>query len=212
MRGLFKISAIYLACSEWQVSDSNNRFPLVWFQPVRLLFPWFQYKTCKDGSVLGVTVTRIALLTHCQALTQSCCYTEGTHTRRHTKIRTDNSRSQFNTLTLSCPFLPVAETIVNVLDFKKDVGLWHGILTVRPACQSLQFSDLWSPVCENVKYNFVHVQSVMNMMHVISVPYSLMKVNPLSWIQKVCQYKGQTHNSTCHSAHSIHLSVKQIKC
>lgn len=38
----------------------------------------------------------------------------------------------------------------------------------------------------------VCAQSVMNMMHVISVPYSLMKVNPLSWIQKVCQYKGQT--------------------
>ncbi|CAB1326096.1 unnamed protein product, partial [Coregonus sp. 'balchen'] len=56
-----------------------------------------KYKTCKDGSVLGVTVMRIALLTHCQALTQSCGYTE-------------------------------AETIVNVLDFKKDVGLWHGIL------------------------------------------------------------------------------------
>lgn len=35
------------------------------------------------------------------------------------------------------------------------------------------------------------LQSVMNMMHVISIPYSLMKVNPLSWIQKVCQYKGQ---------------------
>lgn len=33
-------------------------------------------------------------------------------------------------------------------------------------------------------------QSVMNMMHVISIPYALMKVNPLSWIQKVCQYKG----------------------
>lgn len=33
-------------------------------------------------------------------------------------------------------FTPAAETIVNVLDFKKDVGLWHGILTVgapRPA-------------------------------------------------------------------------------
>lgn len=28
-------------------------------------------------------------------------------------------------------FTPAAETIVNVLDFKKDVGLWHGILTVR---------------------------------------------------------------------------------
>ena len=34
-------------------------------------------------------------------------------------------------------------------------------------------------------------QSVMNMMHVISIPYALMKVNPLSWIQKVCQYKGR---------------------
>ncbi len=34
-------------------------------------------------------------------------------------------------------------------------------------------------------------QSVMNMMHVISIPYALMKVNPLSWIQKVCQYKGK---------------------
>lgn len=47
-----------------------NDFP-VW------LFIDLQYKTCKDGSVLGVTVTRIALLTHCQALTQSCGYTEG---------------------------------------------------------------------------------------------------------------------------------------
>ncbi len=52
-----------------------------------LVFIDFQYKTCKDGSVLGVTVTRIALLTHCQALTQSCGYTEGesnTHTHTHT--------------------------------------------------------------------------------------------------------------------------------
>lgn len=42
-----------------------------------LSFSFLQYKTCKDGSVLGVTVTRIALLTHCQALTQACGYTEG---------------------------------------------------------------------------------------------------------------------------------------
>lgn len=34
-------------------------------------------------------------------------------------------------------------------------------------------------------------QSVMNKMHVISIPYALMKVNPLSWIQKVCLYKGK---------------------
>uniref|UniRef100_H3C8J6 Uncharacterized protein n=1 Tax=Tetraodon nigroviridis TaxID=99883 RepID=H3C8J6_TETNG len=54
------------------------------------------------------------------------------------------------------------ETIVNVLDVKKDVGLWHAVQT-----------------------------SVMNMLHIISVPYALMKVNPLSWIQKVCQYKAK---------------------
>lgn len=34
------------------------------------------------------------------------------------------------------------------------------------------------------------------MMHVISIPYSLMKVNPLSWIQKVCQYKGKEQEYT----------------
>lgn len=39
----------------------------------------------------------------------------------------------------------------------------------------------------------------MNMMHVISIPYALMKVNPLSWIQKVCQFKGNTHSCFHHS-------------
>ena len=38
-------------------------------------------------------------------------------------------------------------------------------------------------------------QSVMNRMHVISIPYSLMKVNPLSWIQKVHTYKGKTQST-----------------
>lgn len=31
----------------------------------------------------------------------------------------------------------------------------------------------------------------MNRLHVVSIPYALMKVNPLSWIQKVCFYKGK---------------------
>lgn len=86
-----------------------------------------QYKTCKDGSVLGVTVTRIALLTHCQALTQSCGYTEGEFNTN--TIYTLSHR--FVTYNKTVCFLCVsAEIIVNVLDFKKDVGLWHGILTV----------------------------------------------------------------------------------
>lgn len=36
----------------------------------------------------------------------------------------------------------------------------------------------------------------MNRMHVISIPYSLMKVNPLSWIQKVHMYKGGSQYRT----------------
>lgn len=100
-----------------------------------------QYKTCKDGSVLGVTVMRIAMLTHCQAITQSCSYTEGsTHIyscwlNLWTALlscygRLFLSDAQMLKFDLLC-FCFSAETIVNVLDFKKDVGLWHAIQTVR---------------------------------------------------------------------------------
>nr|XP_038955009.1 disco-interacting protein 2 homolog A isoform X5 [Rattus norvegicus] len=69
--------------------------------------------------------------------------------------------AQCQALTQVCGYTE-AETLTNVLDFKRDAGLWHGVLT-----------------------------SVMNRMHVISIPYALMKVNPLSWIQKVCSYKAR---------------------
>lgn len=73
---------------------------------------------------------------------------------------------------------------MNVLDFKKDVGLWHAVLTVRKLL-------VLKSVGRFLFQRFLCLcQSVMNMMHVISIPYALMKVNPLSWIQKVCQYKG----------------------
>ncbi|XP_075338785.1 disco-interacting protein 2 homolog C isoform X3 [Odontesthes bonariensis] len=133
----------------WFVMESKHlsKPPRDWFPQIKEAnqdTAYIEYKTCKDGSVLGVTVMRIAMLTHCQALTQSCSYTE-------------------------------AETIVNVLDFKKDVGLWHAVLT-----------------------------SVMNMMHVISIPYALMKVNPLSWIQKVCQYKAKV---ACVKSRDMHWAL-----
>uniref|UniRef100_A0A669DDU4 Disco interacting C n=1 Tax=Oreochromis niloticus TaxID=8128 RepID=A0A669DDU4_ORENI len=133
----------------WFVTESKHlsKPPRDWFPPIKEAnqdTAYIEYKTCKDGSVLGVTVMRIAMLTHCQAITQSCSYTE-------------------------------AETIVNVLDFKKDVGLWHAVQT-----------------------------SVMNMMHVISIPYALMKVNPLSWIQKVCQYKAKV---ACVKSRDMHWAL-----
>ncbi|XP_062413949.1 disco-interacting protein 2 homolog C isoform X2 [Pungitius pungitius] len=133
----------------WFVTESKHlsKPPRDWFPHIKDAnqdTAYIEYKTCKDGSVLGVTVMRVAMLTHCQALTQCCSYTE-------------------------------AETIVNVLDFKKDVGLWHAVLT-----------------------------SVMNMMHVLSIPYALMKVNPLSWIQKVCQHKAKV---ACVKSRDMHWSL-----
>ncbi|XP_061648425.1 disco-interacting protein 2 homolog A isoform X6 [Phyllopteryx taeniolatus] len=120
----------------WFVTDGKHvvKPPKDWHPPIREAsndIAYIEYKTSKEGSTMGITVSHSAMLAHCHALTQACSYTE-------------------------------AETITNVLDFKREAGLWHGVLT-----------------------------SVMNRMHVISIPYSLMKVNPLSWIQKVHAYKAR---------------------
>ncbi|XP_051998324.1 disco-interacting protein 2 homolog A-like isoform X1 [Xyrauchen texanus] len=120
----------------WFVTDGKHvvKPPKDWHPQIRDAsneIAYIEYKTCKQGSTMGITVSHSAMLSHCHALTQACGYTEG-------------------------------EIITNVLDFKRDAGLWHGVLT-----------------------------SVMNRMHVISIPYSLMKVNPLSWIQKVHTYKAR---------------------
>lgn len=37
----------------------------------------FQYKTSKEGSTVGVTVSHASLLAQCRALTQACGYSEG---------------------------------------------------------------------------------------------------------------------------------------
>ncbi|XP_070185588.1 disco-interacting protein 2 homolog C-like isoform X1 [Littorina saxatilis] len=72
-----------------------------------------------------------------------------------------------NTMLCHCRTLTVAanytegEVMVCVLDFKRDVGLWHGILC-----------------------------SVFNGMHTIFIPYSLMKVDPASWMKMVTKYKA----------------------
>ncbi|XDV31205.1 hypothetical protein PO909_033951, partial [Leuciscus waleckii] len=120
----------------WFVTDGKHvvKPPKDWHPPIREAgdeIAYIEYKSSKEGSTMGITVSHSAMLAHCHALTQACGYTEG-------------------------------EIITNVLDFKRDAGLWHGVLT-----------------------------SVMNRLHVISIPYSLMKVNPLSWIQKVHTYKAR---------------------
>lgn len=54
-----------------------------------------------------------------------------------------------------------SETMVCVLDFKREAGLWHSVQT-----------------------------SILNGMHVIFVPYALMKQNPASWMLTVTRTKA----------------------
>ena len=104
----------------WFITEHLPRPPKDWNPPPRLTDDtpaYVEYTTQQDGSVLGVSVSRTAMLAHARTLTLACNYTEG-------------------------------EIMVCVLDFKRDVGLWHGVLA-----------------------------SVFNGMHVIFIPYALMKVN-----------------------------------
>uniref|UniRef100_A0AAR2JWT0 DMAP1-binding domain-containing protein n=1 Tax=Pygocentrus nattereri TaxID=42514 RepID=A0AAR2JWT0_PYGNA len=140
----------------WFVTDGKHvvKPPKDWSPPIRDASnetAYIEYKTSKEGSTMGITVSHAAMLAHCHALTQACGYTEG-------------------------------ETITNVLDFKRDAGLWHG--------------------------DVMMFQSVMNRMHVISIPYSLMKVNPLSWIQKVHSYKARVAVVKSRDMHWSLLSQK----
>lgn len=46
-----------------------------------------QYKASKEGTVMGVAVSKISMLTHCQALTQACNYCEGQRLELRETIR-----------------------------------------------------------------------------------------------------------------------------
>ena len=117
----------------WFITEHLARPPKDWNPPPRLTDDtpaYVEYTTQQDGSVLGVSVSRTAMLAHARTLTTACNYTEG-------------------------------EIMVCVLDFKRDVGLWHAVLS-----------------------------SVFNGMHVIFIPYALMKVNPASWMQMITKHRA----------------------
>ncbi|KAF2357567.1 AMP-dependent synthetase/ligase [Trinorchestia longiramus] len=63
-------------------------------------------------------------------------------------------------LTSACSYTE-GEVAVCVLDFKRDVGLWHSMFC-----------------------------SVFNGMHVVFIPYSVMKVNPASWMHMITKFKA----------------------
>ncbi|CAH2010640.1 unnamed protein product [Acanthoscelides obtectus] len=117
----------------WFVTEHLAKTPKDWLPTPRLTDEtpaYIEYSTDRDGSVMGVTITRAAMVQHCRMLTMACNYTEG-------------------------------ENMVCVLDFKREVGLWHSVLT-----------------------------SVLNGMHVIYIPYALMKVNPASWMQMITKHRA----------------------
>jgi acyl-CoA synthetase (AMP-forming)/AMP-acid ligase II len=117
----------------WFITEHLARPPKEWLPPQRLTDDtpaYVEYTTQQDGSVLGVSVTRTAMLAMARTLTLACGYTEG-------------------------------EIMVCVLDFKRDAGLWHSIIA-----------------------------SVFNGMHVIFIPYALMKINPASWMQMITKHRA----------------------
>ncbi|KAG7211522.1 hypothetical protein KM043_010788 [Ampulex compressa] len=138
----------------WFVTEHLGKTPKDWLPPPRLTDDtpaYIEYTTDKDGSVMGVTITRSAMLSHCRALTQACGYTEG-------------------------------ENAVCVLDFKREVGLWHSTLT-----------------------------SILNGMHVIFIPYALMKVNPASWMQMITKHRASVAVVKSRDLHWGLLATKDHK-
>ncbi|KAK2187914.1 hypothetical protein NP493_150g01040 [Ridgeia piscesae] len=91
-------------------------------------------------------------------------YIEYTTAKDGSVMGVTNTRSSMlclcRTLTVACNYTE-GEVMVCVLDFKRKAGLWHGVLT-----------------------------SVFNGMHVIFIPYSLMKVDPASWMKMITKFKA----------------------
>ncbi|GFG34604.1 hypothetical protein Cfor_01935, partial [Coptotermes formosanus] len=139
---------------QWFVTEHLAKTPKDWLPPPRLTDDtpaYIEYTTDRDGSVMGVTVTRAAMLSHCRTLTMACNYTEG-------------------------------ENMVCVLDFKREVGLWHSVLT-----------------------------SVLNGMHIVFIPYALMKVNPASWMQMITKYRASVAVVKSRDLHWGLLATKDHK-
>jgi len=64
----------------WFVTEHLPKPPKDWTPPQRPqpdTPAYIEYSSAKDGSALGVAVTRSALLTHCRSLTTACLYKEG---------------------------------------------------------------------------------------------------------------------------------------
>lgn len=84
--------------------------------------------------------------------------------------------------------------MISVLDPKREVGLWHSVLTVSTYTtlklpSHLIDSERRFVVQLSINLNF-YFQNVMNGMHVIYVPPSVLKNSPAMWLQMVTKHRG----------------------
>lgn len=84
-------------------------------------------------------------------------------------------------LTSACAYTE-GDILISVLDFKREVGLWHSVLT-----------------------------SILNGMHIIFIPYSLMKVNPSSWMMMITKFKSTVAICKSRDLHWGLLATKDHK-
>ena len=89
--------------------------------------------------------------------------------------------SHCRALTNACLYTE-GDVMVCLLDFKREVGLWHSVLT-----------------------------SILNGIHVIFIPYALMKVNPSCWLQMITKFKATTAICKSRDLHWGLLSTKESK-
>ncbi len=89
--------------------------------------------------------------------------------------------SHCRALTGACNYTE-GENMICVLDFKREVGLWHSILS-----------------------------SVLNGMHVIFIPYALMKINPASWMLMITKFKASVAICKSRDLHWGLLATKDHK-
>lgn len=75
-------------------------------------------------------------------------------------VSRDEMLSHCQTLNVACQYTE-GEYAVCVLDYKREFGFWHGI-----QC------------------------SIFNGMHMIYVPYSIMKINPSIWLSLITKFKA----------------------
>lgn len=112
---------------------------------------------------MGVTVTRQSMIQHCRALTMACHYTEGETTVCVLDFKREGKKDRES---LDCSVPKVTSYLNTKNNFKSFliifllVGLWHAVLT-----------------------------SVLNGMHILFIPYALMKLRPSSWMQLITKYR-----------------------